>query len=666
MSSKLIVEPDFDESNDSNQSDPRKQLVNWVMRKVDDWRQIRESTFRETWDDYYRIWRGRYDPKSKSRRTERSRLISPASQIAVDNAVSEIIEAVFSREVLFDITDDLSDQEREDALVLRDLLVEELYKDGIIEALQEIVLNGALYGQFIAKIVVDIQEKATAQVVQNPETGAQELKKIIQESVRVFPVPVEPGQLVVDPTATNIDDMLGAAQECEVPVHSIKAKQANGVYFDDVVVGAVSEVMSTDDRNDTDTGTLKPASSQGMAAVVVEWHGLVPAKLLAAVNAEGDDLAEAISSGAGDDEMVEAIVTIANKTTLLRAIANPSIMEDRAIVAEQFDTVSNRFWGRSVMEKGWNIQKALDSELRARADSLAWINNPMIAGDITKLPPNMNKNAWPGKFWGTKGNPAEALQEFRFADINASTFQQSNDYERMHQNATGAIDPSVLNAGVRDQATGASAINVSGIVKRNKRTMLNLEAFLTNLIRRIAWRKMQFNPQKYPRDFQFAVTGTIGMMARSVEQQQLVQMLQFVDKGTPEYFGILAMIVEGSQGARKSSLMRLVQAAAQPPSQEEVQKAQAKQEQMEQLQMQQAVEQLRNVQADTALKLKTGGVKEAEALLKRIEAEMIDDQLQLETVRAQVDIKQAVNQERQIETGERKQALEEAKFQQGE
>jgi hypothetical protein len=120
--------------------------------------------------------------------------------------------------------------------------------------------------------------------------------------------------------------------------------------------------------------------------------------------------------------------------------------------------------------------------------------------------------------------------------MDGTTFQQASELERLLQFATGAVDPSVLNGGVRDQATGASAVNVSGIVKRNKRTMLNMECFLTKLIERIAWRKMQYDPQRFPRDFKFVVRGTVGIMAREVEQQFLTQMLQFVDKGTPEYY----------------------------------------------------------------------------------------------------------------------------------
>jgi hypothetical protein len=208
-------------------------------------------------------------------------------------------------------------------------------------------------------------------------------------------------------------------------------------------------------------------------------------------------------------------------------------------------------------------------------------------------------------------------------------------------------------------------VNVSGIVKRNKRTLVNLEVFMTKLIERIVWRKMQFEPKRYPADYNFVVRGTVGIMAREIEQQFTLQMLQFVDKGTPEYFAILGLIAENSSSPNKTALNGIIQQAAQPPSEEQQQEAKAKQDQMEQLQMQTLVEQLRNVQADTALKLKTGGLKEADALLKTIEAEMLDDQMTLNTVKAQVDIKQAQNQERQIETGERKQTLEEMKFSRG-
>jgi hypothetical protein len=615
------------------------------MSRVDAWRDVRETTFRDRWDEYYRIWRGRWDSSSRSRASERSKLIAPASQIAVDTAAAELLEALFSRDNFIDINDDFKDQEREDAYRVRDQLVEDLRKDGIIDTLAEVCTLGALYGQFIAKIVTEVD------VVAEPVLQDGELIKSSKEVVKIYPVAIEPGNLVVDPASDSIDLMQGAAHEFEMPLHLVKQRQAVGTFYD-VRVHQNNANDYTIDRSETGY------NSNANVAKITEYHGKVPLGLIMrAASADAEEIMDI-----DDDELIEAVITIANGQTLLRAIANPSVMEDRALVSEQFDTVPNRFWGRGVMEKGFNMQKALDSELRARSDGLAWTNNPMFAFDITRMPPGSDINAWPGKGWGMNGNPRESIMPLQLGAMDGTTFQQASELERLLQFATGAVDPSVLNGGVRDQATGASAVNVSGIVKRNKRTMVNMEIFLTKLVRRIAWRKMQYDPENYPADYDFVVRGTVGIMSREIEQAFLTQMLQFVDKGTPEYFAVLASMIDNSSTPFRAEMKQLIDGKMQPPPKEEVEKQQAKQEQMEQLQMQTMVEQLRNIQADTALKLKTGGVKEADTMLKRLEAEMMDDQMAFNAVKANVDVKQAKNQERQIAVTERKQDLDEARF----
>ena len=84
------------------------------------------------------------------------------------------------------------------------------------------------------------------------------------------------------------------------------------------------------------------------------------------------------------DFYVEAIVVIANGGTLLKAEKNPYMMQDRPVVAFPWDIVPSRFWGRGVCEKGYNSQKALDAELRARIDALALTVHPMMAMDATR------------------------------------------------------------------------------------------------------------------------------------------------------------------------------------------------------------------------------------------------------------------------------------------
>ena len=83
---------------------------------------------------------------------------------------------------------------------------------------------------------------------------------------------------------------------------------------------------------------------------------------------------------------VEAVVVIANNGTLLKAEINPYMMGDRPVVAFPQDVVPSRFWGRGVCEKGYNSQKALDAEIRARIDALALTVHPMLAMDATRIP----------------------------------------------------------------------------------------------------------------------------------------------------------------------------------------------------------------------------------------------------------------------------------------
>ncbi len=88
------------------------------------------------------------------------------------------------------------------------------------------------------------------------------------------------------------------------------------------------------------------------------------------------------------------------------------------------------------------------------------------------------------------------------------------------------MDPSTLRAGVRDESAMGSGIAASGTIKRSKRTMFHVEEFLNRLLRRILWRKMQFDPERYPMDFEFQVKGTIGMLAREVPTEQLATLAQ--------------------------------------------------------------------------------------------------------------------------------------------
>ena len=89
-------------------------LEEWVMTKCENWRDHYESNYEQKFEEYYRLWRGQWDPADSERGSERSRIISPALQQAVESNVAELEEATFGRGKWFDITDDSNDQDPQD------------------------------------------------------------------------------------------------------------------------------------------------------------------------------------------------------------------------------------------------------------------------------------------------------------------------------------------------------------------------------------------------------------------------------------------------------------------------------------------------------------------------------------------------------------------------
>ena len=120
-------------------------IESWVMSKCEDWRDYYESNYEDSFEEYYRLWRGQWDPSDSQRASERSRIISPALQQAVESNVAELEEATFGRGKWFDIADDVADSQKQDALVLRKKLSEDFETCKVRKAVAECLINSAVF-----------------------------------------------------------------------------------------------------------------------------------------------------------------------------------------------------------------------------------------------------------------------------------------------------------------------------------------------------------------------------------------------------------------------------------------------------------------------------------------------------------------------------------------
>jgi len=323
--SVVVDSKDDDKVPEINSKDSK--LVSWIMGKVLPWADYRDSNYKDKWEEFNRIYRGIWSAEDKTRSSERSRLISPATAQAVEVSVAEIEEAVFGRGRWFDVEDDAADKETGDMDLFRNQLMEDLEKAQVPRAMSEIFLNAALYGTGIGEIV--ISEKETRTVVPYNNFAIQEMQSQQGTEVVVGLSPVQPDEFVIDPAARSISESLGVATEKMKPRHTITAKQASGEY-NEGKLGSYSDTLDlvSDDPLSGFTGDSDEVK-------VTTWHGLVPSAL---IDPELEDDEEFEDLGIDVDyvdeyDLVEAIVTIANDSFLLKAVVNPYEMQDRSIIA---------------------------------------------------------------------------------------------------------------------------------------------------------------------------------------------------------------------------------------------------------------------------------------------------------------------------------------------
>ena len=428
-----------------------------------------------------------------------------------------------------------------------------------------------VFGTGIGEIVIEEMKEMAPATQPIMDGDLQAVGVNVQDRVKVKLRPVLPQNFLIDPVATNVEEAMGVCIDEFVSKHQVELLQEQGVYRD-VYVG--SAAPDTDLEPDQDITIYNDDKVR-----LTKYYGLVPRELLS--EAMDEEVEE-------EGKYVEAVIVVANGGTLLKAEANPYMMGDRPVVAFPWDVVPGRFWGRGVCEKGYNSQKALDTELRARIDALSLTIHPMMALDATRLPRGAKPEVRPGKMILTNGDPREVLQPFNFGQVSQITFAQAGALQQMVQQATGAVDSAGIAGQVNGESTAAGiSMSLGALIKRHKRTLINFQqSFLIPFVKKAAHRYMQFDPENYPvADYKFNASSTLGIIAREYEVTQLVQLLQTMGKDSPLYTTLIQSVVDNMNLSNREELLAAMAQAMQPnPEAQQMQMA----AQQAQLQFQQS------------------------------------------------------------------------------
>src|SRR6056297_1509976 len=201
MAVNPIVEAEDGPEDRSEKGDAR--LLGYCMQRVTEGERYRDQNYAEKWEEYYRLWRGVWAREDQQRSSERSKLISPALQSAVESTVAEQEEAVFGRNQWFDLVDDYQDRlsgQDKDLQVLRHFLMDQFDTAKIPSAMSEIFLNAALYGTGIGKIITETVNKKKVERQVN-----EQLVQQIAQAVQQGQIPQEQAEQLIEQQAVSYE-----------------------------------------------------------------------------------------------------------------------------------------------------------------------------------------------------------------------------------------------------------------------------------------------------------------------------------------------------------------------------------------------------------------------------------------------------------------------------
>ena len=586
----------FDEPTDND-----KELTAFVIDHTDKWREYRDQNYLDSWLKYERVWRGVWEAEDKQRQSERSRVISPATQQAIETRHAEIMEAVFGNGEYFDIKDDVNDQTGGiDVQHMKECLTEDFAQDKVRKAIDSITLMGEIYGTGIAEITVGSEKQyKPMQVPIDQKQMAYGVGEKDRVCVKLHPV--NPKNFLFDPNGMSIDDCMGVAIEKYISIHKIAQGIASGKYRN----VDIDTMYESDDIEPT----KETKNFEDDKVKLLTYYGLVPREYLSTEEFAEIEGAESVTDDYSD--MVEAIIVIANGTLLLKAEESPYMMKDRPVISYQADTVPNRLLGRGTAEKASNMQSSVDGSMRSHMDSLALTTAPMVAIDATRWPRGAKFEVKPGKALLTNGVPSEIVFPFKFGSTDGQSMETSKEFERMLLMATGTIDSNgTVSAVARDGQSMDMA--TATMIKKYKRVLINFqEDFLMPFIYKAAWRYMQFDPERYPSsDVKFIPTATLGIIAREYEQKQLAFLMQTLGAQSPLTPILMQGILENSSLSNKAKLMAQMAQMSKPNPQQE------------QIAQQAAALDMAGKEADVQVKQSDAMLKKAQAQKASVEADL--------------------------------------------
>jgi hypothetical protein len=167
---------------------------------------------------------------------------------------------------------------------------------------------------------------------------------------------------------------------------------------------------------------------------------------------------------------------------------------------------------------------------------------------------------------------------------------------------------------------------------------------------------VQFNPQRYPKDVEFRVKGTMGIVAREFEQSNLTALLSVVPPDSPAYPIILQGVVELSGTPKRDELLKAIEQAFAPNPEAEAMQKRATEAEIRSAELENA--KLEAEVAEVQSKQRLNDAKTAHVV---VQTELEDDLVEIQAANAVIGREKAVIMKQQLAVAKEKNSIERVK-----
>lgn len=463
------------------------EIVNDMVKKFDNYRQWR-NPHETKWNEIYRMY---FNVDDQVKLPTRAKIFVPMIFRIIESGVPLITNTIFSSDNLFDVMP-TNPKDSDIADLIKLLLTYQLgqanFFPKFIDFAKQLCLYGTSYFKVYWKVVrkwvwerEPIRKDVSLFGFSLPAriVGWKETKKFkvterrpevdVLDVLDVFPDPdaanEREGEGVFIRTWMSLEDLreLGAGK---YPVYGNTENIKKDVNADDVTFGSSrSRRLST--RN---TSNLVPNRSKNVE--VLEWWGKF--------DLDGDGIRE------------EAYIVIANRSTLIKATANPFHHQKRPLIRSVLFGVPMEWYGIGLVEPIMDQQHELNTIRRQRLDNINMILNRMwkvldtADVDITQLISAPNHYILTGDMDALE--PLETKDVTQSAYLEASTLEQEMESTTVTRAAQGLPESGRLGR----TASGARLIVGQSLEKFSLAVRLIEETAIKRTLRMMHQLNLQF------------------------------------------------------------------------------------------------------------------------------------------------------------------------------